>query len=215
MTIGERIKELRLKKNMTQKQLAAATGLSEISIRKYETDERRPKIETIRKIATALDSYMGYFLNGYFEDYIDEIKEDFSNSEVKIPKSLQIEVDDKYSEQLKEAINLLAINRNDPTVKAHARQILKDVAIGLGHNDERSFMINSINININDLNEKGLNKVLGLTQDLILIKNYLVESSDAENKTHLLPNAAHEQTDIEVTDEMRQHDDDIMNDPDF
>ncbi len=28
----------------------------------------------------------------------------------------------------------------------------------------------------------------------------------------LLPNAAHERTDIEITDEMRQHDDDIMND---
>ena len=56
MTIGERIKELRIKKGLTQKQLANQTGLSEISIRKYEADERRPKIETIRKISTVLDS---------------------------------------------------------------------------------------------------------------------------------------------------------------
>ena len=32
---------------------------------------------------------------------------------------------------------------------------------------------------------------------------------------HLKVNAAHERTDIEVTDEMRQHDDDIMNDENF
>ena len=33
--------------------------------------------------------------------------------------------------------------------------------------------------------------------------------------SHLEVSAAHERKDIEVTDEMRQHDDDIMNDPDF
>lgn len=34
-------------------------------------------------------------------------------------------------------------------------------------------------------------------------------------KEYLEPRAAHERTDIEVTDEMRKHDDDIMNDDDF
>ena len=36
-----------------------------------------------------------------------------------------------------------------------------------------------------------------------------------ENKSYLEPNAANERTDIEVTDEMRRHDDDLMNDDDF
>lgn len=34
-------------------------------------------------------------------------------------------------------------------------------------------------------------------------------------QTHLEPKAAHERTDIEVTEEMRKHDDDIMNNDDF
>lgn len=34
-------------------------------------------------------------------------------------------------------------------------------------------------------------------------------------KSHLEPQAAHERTDIEVTDEMRKHDDDIMDNDDF
>ncbi|MCI9618032.1 MAG: helix-turn-helix transcriptional regulator [Eubacterium sp.] len=33
--------------------------------------------------------------------------------------------------------------------------------------------------------------------------------------SELLPNAAHERTDIDVTDEMRKHDDDIMDDENF
>lgn len=32
---------------------------------------------------------------------------------------------------------------------------------------------------------------------------------------HLIPNAAHERTDIKVTDEMKKHDDDIMDDENF
>lgn len=36
-----------------------------------------------------------------------------------------------------------------------------------------------------------------------------------EEQLHLIPVAAHARTDIEVTDEMRQHDMDIMNDPNF
>jgi len=36
-----------------------------------------------------------------------------------------------------------------------------------------------------------------------------------KEQAHRIPKASHERTDIEVTDEMRQHDDDIMNDPDF
>lgn len=79
MTIGERIKHLRIEKKLSQKQLAILSGLSEISIRKYEADERRPKLETLRRIASALDSYMGYFLEGYFCDYADEINTDFDN----------------------------------------------------------------------------------------------------------------------------------------
>lgn len=213
MTIGERIKELRIKKGLTQKQLANQTGLSEISIRKYEADERRPKIETIRKISTVLDSYIGYFLSGYYGEYADDIAEDFSASEKKVPQSMQIEVADKIGEQIEEAKKILYIYPKDPEARAHAKQVLNDVAIELGYKNERDFTINQIKMNINDLNEKGLHKVLGLTQDLLMIKDYLVKAED--NDSYLEPVAAHERTDIEVTAEMRKHDDDIMDDDDF
>lgn len=55
MHIGEKIKSIRLKKNMSRKDIAKKSGISEISIRKYEKGERNPKLENIKNIARALN----------------------------------------------------------------------------------------------------------------------------------------------------------------
>lgn len=55
MDIAKRIKELRKAKGLTQKELAKASGVAEITIRKYENHDRQPKIEQIEKIASALE----------------------------------------------------------------------------------------------------------------------------------------------------------------
>lgn len=55
MTVGEKIKQYRKLRNLTQKALAEKSGLSEISIRKYEAGERIPKQDQLRKMAVALE----------------------------------------------------------------------------------------------------------------------------------------------------------------
>lgn len=55
MTIGEKIKEARLSAKMTQKELAEKCGMADSAIRKYESGKVTPKIETLSKIAQALD----------------------------------------------------------------------------------------------------------------------------------------------------------------
>lgn len=54
MTIGERIKQVRTKKGLTQKQLGSISGTSEITIRQYELGKRQPRLEQLRRIADAL-----------------------------------------------------------------------------------------------------------------------------------------------------------------
>ena len=54
LTIGERIKQCRLERGMTQKDLAERMGISPICISQYETGKRVPKIETIDRIASAI-----------------------------------------------------------------------------------------------------------------------------------------------------------------
>lgn len=55
MTFGNNIKNLRIKKNMTQKDLAIKLNLSRPTIGRYETDERFPDGETIIELAELFD----------------------------------------------------------------------------------------------------------------------------------------------------------------
>lgn len=54
LTTGEKIKKTRIQKEFTQKQLAEKCGMYESQIRKYESGKINPKIETLQKIANAL-----------------------------------------------------------------------------------------------------------------------------------------------------------------
>ena len=54
MQICENIKRLRENRNMTQKELAKLSGISEGMIKQYETNVRTPKQDKINQIASAL-----------------------------------------------------------------------------------------------------------------------------------------------------------------
>ena len=53
--IGEKIKKYRKEKGYTQKQLAEKCGLSEISIKKYETGNVTPSYESLNKVCSILN----------------------------------------------------------------------------------------------------------------------------------------------------------------
>ena len=54
MTIGDKIKYFRKQLGITQNQLAEASGIHPVSIRKYETNKMQPQPPQIEKIAAAL-----------------------------------------------------------------------------------------------------------------------------------------------------------------
>ena len=55
MSIGTKIKEARAKKNISQIQLAEILDTSQSLVAAYENGSRTPKIETLSRIAAALD----------------------------------------------------------------------------------------------------------------------------------------------------------------
>lgn len=55
MTTAKRIRKKRLEKGLTQKALGELCGINEANIRKYENNKQNPKLETVRKIAKALE----------------------------------------------------------------------------------------------------------------------------------------------------------------
>mgnify|MGYP004555363227 CR=1 FL=1 len=55
MTTGELIRKCRKEAGLTQKELGERAGIAEPTIRKYESNRLNPKIETLKKIADALN----------------------------------------------------------------------------------------------------------------------------------------------------------------
>ena len=55
MKIGNRIKELRKSKGLTQKQLAEKVDVNAVTITRYENDDREPNLGTLQLIAETLN----------------------------------------------------------------------------------------------------------------------------------------------------------------
>ena len=53
-TIGDRLKELRLKRNLTQHRLAKRAGIHVTALRYYEYGLRCPSVDNLRKLCKAL-----------------------------------------------------------------------------------------------------------------------------------------------------------------
>lgn len=64
MTTGELIKQQRNSVHMTQKQLADLCGMADSAIRKYESGRIVPKVQTLEKIAKALDCKLSDLIPG-------------------------------------------------------------------------------------------------------------------------------------------------------
>lgn len=71
MHIGSLVKNMRKRKGYTQKELANKSDLAEITIRKIEKEELNPKIDTIKKIALALEIPFTSFLSFQEQETLD------------------------------------------------------------------------------------------------------------------------------------------------
>lgn len=63
MTVGEKIREIRLAKEMTQVDLAEKLGVTQSMIGQYERSKKPPKFDTILKIAEALEVEPGELIS--------------------------------------------------------------------------------------------------------------------------------------------------------
>lgn len=77
MSLGQRLKNERLNKGMTQTEAAKALGISNVVLNRYEKNERLPDIETIRKLAGFYNVSCDYLLGSTEERRpANKIKED-------------------------------------------------------------------------------------------------------------------------------------------
>lgn len=81
MSFSDRLKEARKKSGFTQKQLADVLEVTPAMIAQYETGKRKPKQDTLNKIADALHLGYGYAPNGepYFYCFVDTVQKGDEN----------------------------------------------------------------------------------------------------------------------------------------
>jgi HTH-type transcriptional regulator, competence development regulator len=86
MAFGKRLRFLRKKRNMTQKDLADVFNLSESTIGMYERDEREPSFEFVRQLADFFNVTTDYLLGrtDLPHGYTTEIKTEEENTLAKI-----------------------------------------------------------------------------------------------------------------------------------
>lgn len=80
MLVGERIRSARKSAGLTQKQLGEKCGIAEPTIRRYELGKLNPKLETLKKIAAALNISTLYFMELSDEEdsnSLERAKEDY------------------------------------------------------------------------------------------------------------------------------------------
>ena len=68
MEFKDRLRQARLKKNLSQSKLCKLIGIHVTNISRYERGENKPTTEVLTKIANALDVTTDYLMDGSIDD---------------------------------------------------------------------------------------------------------------------------------------------------
>lgn len=109
--IGEVIAMWRTQRNLSQNKLAKLAGISRMSIVRYENNERSPDLNTLSKIANALDLSLNAFILPSTYDNIDETI--MSALERIDPKSAELIKADMKTEEYVRRLNRIDFELNE------------------------------------------------------------------------------------------------------
>lgn len=106
---GARLKDLRLKKKLTQQQLGDIIHVSKVSISGYERGERSPDTETLKDLANYFEVSIDYLLNG-IDGYRKQWSDSFETSAKEKEKidTIAAHIDDNVSDdEMKEILTFI------------------------------------------------------------------------------------------------------------
>jgi transcriptional regulator with XRE-family HTH domain len=72
--LGDRLRSLRIRENLTQEELAKKFKLSRSSIAMYEQNNRTPELETLEKYADYFNVDMNYITGSTTEEYYHDLQ---------------------------------------------------------------------------------------------------------------------------------------------
>ena len=113
MTVGEKIKQYRKEKGYTQKELGEKCGMHDSAIRRIENGGKVPKIETIQRIAQALDVYVAdlddrlvFDLSGDWDKALDEA--DKKDKADQLAEMIMAHLNDNGIEEVRHHVQILS-----------------------------------------------------------------------------------------------------------
>jgi len=103
--MGERLRELRLKRNLSQDEVARHIGITRSAYSHYEINNRQPVYDTLIKLASFFHVSLDYIIGGNAPNQSQEAHEtaDAANDSKEILKL----INDMSREQRKQSIGLL------------------------------------------------------------------------------------------------------------
>lgn len=181
MNFGESIKKIRKEKGLTQKQLGEKLGISQAAIGQFESNKANPQMETIRKIADALEVELWEIVEldqMDLETRIQQIK--------KMVAQLTPEALEKFEELFIEDLNRnqesVKKEQDEAAKKAHAEvdaqekvhelfdSIFED-AVG-GKRESTAVQVHEILTSYNQLNDVGREEAIKRVNELTEIPKY-------------------------------------------
>jgi transcriptional regulator with XRE-family HTH domain len=111
MSMGERLRELRQKRSISQEEVARHIGITRSAYSHYEINNRQPVYETLMKLAAFFDVTLDYIIGGVDPNQTAEAAAGPDSRE--IMRLLR----DMNQEQRKQSLNLLIdlMNGNEPS----------------------------------------------------------------------------------------------------
>ena len=127
MTLGEIIKQARITKGLSQKELAALLGTTPQNLAQYENNRRRPKINTLRNIASAMNVSLGELSPEIWKYYSpEEWGQNFSTDMKNSLDTALRKVPEQFEKGIKKSLKDLQqrIQEDGPKIIKHAHDIV-------------------------------------------------------------------------------------------
>ena len=161
MSFSDRLKEARKKSGFTQKQLADTLEVTPAMIAQYETGKRKPKQDTLSKMADALQLGYGYAQNGepYFYCFVDTVQHGDEN--------------EKFNEyQYNDAVS----NTSDGKLHIPVIKQTPETVLNLERESQELAFLNAMDSLGQKLNDKGHDKAIEQVELLTKIPEYRKDS---------------------------------------
>lgn len=192
MNFGESIKKIRKEKGLTQKQLGDKLGISQAAIGQFESNKANPKMETIRKIADALEVELWEIVEldqMDIETRIQQIKkmvaqltpeglEEYNRLVTEAIKTAPRQIDPNTGQPLKEPTKFTDVSTTYAPQEAY--ELLHSLIDGEGIDDrereEVSQQLKRILGSYKGLNEIGRKKAVERIEELHMIPKYIFDN---------------------------------------